>query len=60
MALAEQPEVHEGHFPGTSMIIMKFADDEAAARWYRSEGYQQVIPIRHEAADTHFVITFKA
>ena len=60
VALAEQPEVHEGDFPGTSIIIMKFADDDAAARWYRSEGYQEVIPIRHEAADTHFVITFQA
>ena len=60
VALAEAPEVHEGTLPGTSIVIMKFADNEAAARWYRSEGYQEVIPIRHEAAVTHFVITFQA
>lgn len=59
VALAENPTVHEGTFPGTSMIIMKFADDDAAEKWYKSEGYQEVIPIRRESADTHFVITFK-
>ncbi len=60
VALAEQPEVLEGSFPGTSIIMMKFADDDAARKWYDSEGYQEVIPIRHESADTHFVITFKS
>jgi uncharacterized protein (DUF1330 family) len=60
VALAEAPDVLEGTFPGTSMIIMKFADDDAAAKWYASEGYQEVIPIRQESADTHFVITFKS
>lgn len=57
---AESPETLEGHFPGTSIIIMKFADDEGAREWYFSEGYQEVIPIRHSAADTAFNITFKA
>jgi uncharacterized protein (DUF1330 family) len=60
VALAEQPEVLEGNFPGTSIIIMKFADNEAAAKWYASEGYQEVIPIRQASADTHFVITFQS
>lgn len=60
VALAESPEVLEGDFPGTSMIIMKFADDDAARKWYDSEGYQEVIPIRHESADTRFVITFRS
>lgn len=60
VALAESPDVLEGDFPGTSMIIMKFADDDAARKWYDSEGYQEVIPIRHASADTHFVITFRS
>jgi uncharacterized protein (DUF1330 family) len=60
VALAEQPEVLEGNFPGTSMIIMKFADKDAARKWYDSEGYQEVIPIRHASAETHFVITFQS
>ncbi|MCB2045084.1 MAG: DUF1330 domain-containing protein [Novosphingobium sp.] len=60
VGLAEQPEVLEGSFPGTSIIIMKFADDAAARKWYDSEGYQEVIPIRQESAETHFVITFQS
>jgi uncharacterized protein (DUF1330 family) len=42
------------------MIIMKFADNDAARKWYDSEGYQEVIPIRQASADTHFVITFQS
>jgi len=60
VALAEAPEVLEGSFPGTTMIIMKFAEDAAARKWYDSEGYQEVIPIRHASADTHFLITFQS
>ena len=60
VGLADQPEVLEGSFPGTSIIIMKFADDAAARKWYDSEGYQEVIPIRQESAETHFVITFQS
>ena len=37
---------------------MKFPDNEAAKRWYHSEGYQKAIPVRHAAADTAFVAHF--
>jgi uncharacterized protein (DUF1330 family) len=57
---AEDPEVLEGEFPGTSIIIMKFEDDDGARDWYYSEGYQEVSPIRQAAAETPFNITFKA
>ena len=60
VGLADQPEVLEGKFPATSIIIMKFADNDAARKWYDSEGYQEVIPIRQASADTHFVITFQS
>lgn len=58
VGLTDAPETHEGEFPGTSIIIMKFAQDGAARKWYLSKGYQDVIPLRHAAADTEFVITF--
>ena len=60
VAIGENPEVLEGEFPGSTIIIMKFEDDDGARNWYFSEGYQEVIPIRHAAADTAFNITFKA
>jgi uncharacterized protein (DUF1330 family) len=48
----------EGTPPGSSVVIMKFPDNEAAMRWYRSNAYQTAIPIRHAAADTAFVVHF--
>jgi uncharacterized protein (DUF1330 family) len=56
--ISDNPETHEGEFPGNSIIVMKFADSGAARNWYLSDGYQEVIPLRHAAADTAFVITF--
>lgn len=56
----EQPEVLEGSFAGSSIIIMKFKDDGAAKRWYESEAYQTAIPMRHASASTTFTIHFAA
>ena len=56
----DQPEVLEGGFPGSSIIIMKFKDDNAARRWYESETYQAAIPLRHASASTTFTIHFAA
>ena len=30
-------------------VILKFADEEAARRWYDSEAYQEVLPLRLDA-----------
>jgi uncharacterized protein (DUF1330 family) len=54
----ENPEVLEGHFPGTSLVLLKFKNDEDAKKWYQSEKYQKAIPLRHESADTYFTVTF--
>ena len=56
--LAENPEVLEGSFEGTTLIVMKFKGDDDALKWYTSEAYQTAIPIRHAAADTAFMIHF--
>lgn len=60
VAAVEQPEVLEGSFPGSSIIIMKFKDDAAAKRWYESEAYQAAIPLRHASASTILSIHFVA
>jgi uncharacterized protein (DUF1330 family) len=59
VTMAEQPETLEGKFPGTTMIIMKFKDDDGARRWYTSDLYQAAIPLRHASAGTPFTIHFK-
>ncbi len=55
---AENPQVLEGSFPGTTIIFMKFKDEDGATRWYNSGAYQAAIPLRHAAADTSFLIQF--
>lgn len=56
--VGEGVEALEGTAPGSSVVMMKFPDNDAAMRWYKSEAYQQAIPLRHAAADTAFVVHF--
>ncbi len=58
VTVAEQPQVLEGSFPGTTLIMMKFKTAEEAQRWYDSDLYQKAIPFRHAAGDTPFAILF--
>jgi uncharacterized protein (DUF1330 family) len=34
--------------------VIKFPDNESAKNWYKSNEYQQIIPLRSEAIDCHF------
>jgi uncharacterized protein (DUF1330 family) len=56
--VAEPPEVLEGEFPCSSMVMLKFNSMDEARRWYHSDAYQKAIPIRHAAAHTPFTILF--
>ncbi|WP_062064719.1 DUF1330 domain-containing protein [Sphingobium baderi] len=56
--VGEGIELLEGAPPGSSVVIIRFPDNDAAMRWYRSEAYQKAIPMRHAAADTAFVLHF--
>jgi uncharacterized protein (DUF1330 family) len=58
VSVAEQPETLEGTFPGTTIIMMKFKDDDGAKRWYQSDLYQSAIPLRHASAGTAFIVLF--
>ncbi|WP_068070497.1 DUF1330 domain-containing protein [Novosphingobium lentum] len=48
----------EGTAPGSSVVLMKFPDNDAAMAWYKSDAYQTAIPIRHQAAETIFAVHF--
>jgi uncharacterized protein (DUF1330 family) len=58
VTMAENPQVLEGNFPGTTIIIMKFKDEDGATRWYNSDAYQAAISLRHAAASTPFLVQF--
>lgn len=56
--VGENLETLEGTAPGTSVVVMKFPDNDAAMAWYRSEAYQKAIPLRQAAAETIFAVHF--
>ncbi|MDE2563172.1 MAG: DUF1330 domain-containing protein [Sphingomonadales bacterium] len=56
--VGERLETLEGAPPGSSVVLMKFPDKDAAMRWYRSDAYQKAIPIRQAASETIFAVHF--
>lgn len=44
------PEMLEDDFPGT-IVVIGFPDREAAAAWYASPGYQEILPLRTGNSD---------
>ena len=45
-----QHEVLEGEWPG-HIIIIEFPDRASAEGWYRSEAYQEILPLRTRNAE---------
>lgn len=41
----------EGHWNG-DLVIIEFPDREAAAQWYESPAYQEILPLRTENSDS--------
>ncbi|MBO6784108.1 MAG: DUF1330 domain-containing protein [Alphaproteobacteria bacterium] len=49
-------EVKEGDWTPSRMIVLEFANVEAAQTWYNSPEYQEILPLRLAAADDNFLI----
>jgi uncharacterized protein (DUF1330 family) len=52
----DAPELVEGSWHGKRTVILEFDSVEAARNWYRSSEYQEVVGLRHAAADSNAVI----
>jgi uncharacterized protein (DUF1330 family) len=50
-----QHEVLEGEWPG-DVIIIEFPDRAGAEAWYRSEAYQEILPLRTRNADGSVIL----
>lgn len=37
-------------------VLIKFPDADAARRWYNSDAYQALLPVRGEAMDCDFIL----
>jgi uncharacterized protein (DUF1330 family) len=44
-------ETLEGELSASRLVIIEFADREAARRWYDSPEYQEILPLRLNSAD---------
>lgn len=51
LGFADGPEVLEGRFDGTRLVVLEFASREELDRWYQSEAYQGILPHRLAASD---------
>ena len=56
LVVDEDVEVLEGEWHGTRTVIVEYESVERAREWYRSDGYQQALPLRQAAADCNAVI----
>ena len=52
----DDPEVLEGQWYGSRVVVLEFDTVQAARNWYRSPEYQAVIGERHASADANAVI----
>jgi uncharacterized protein (DUF1330 family) len=48
--------VKEGDWSPSRIVMLEFADVEAAQTWYNSPEYQAILPIRLACADDNFLI----
>ena len=56
LARGGRTECLEGDTTGGRVVVLEFASFEQAKRWYDSQEYQAIAPIRHANADATIVI----
>ena len=57
LAVDDRSQLLEGESPGKRIVLMEFDDEDALQKFYHSEEYQAAIPIRHEHAETRFLMS---
>jgi uncharacterized protein (DUF1330 family) len=56
IVVEDAPELIEGSWHGKRTVVLEFDSVEAARNWYRSPEYQELVGLRHAAADSNVVI----
>jgi len=59
-ALVERDQQFEGNVNVSRVVIIRFASRSDAAKWYESEEYQAVKPLRLAGATTRFIAGYSA
>lgn len=50
------PDVLEGEWPYSRVVVVRFADEAEARRWYASSEYQALMEHRLQSADAQIVM----
>ena len=56
LAVDTAPQTLEGETVGGRVVIIRFPNEEALRRWYHSDEYQAILPLRLGAADCAAVL----
>jgi len=56
LVVEEEPTVLEGEWPYTWTVVLRFADENEAKRWYASDQYQTLVQHRFRAAKTNLIL----
>jgi uncharacterized protein (DUF1330 family) len=52
----ERPTVLEGEWPYTRTVVLRFADENEAKRWYESDEYQALAQHRFRASRANLIL----
>lgn len=47
--------VLSGHHQHTDTVVIRFPNPESVVKWHNSSAYQQLVPLRNQAADVDLV-----
>jgi len=57
LALDDAPELLEGNWDYSRLVLIEFPDMQSLKKWYYSDEYQQVMKLRAAASDADIIIT---
>ena len=56
LAVDTNPEILEGKWDYSRLVLIEFPDREALKKWYYSPEYQNIIKMRFDSADSDIII----
>jgi uncharacterized protein (DUF1330 family) len=56
LVVEEAPTLLEGAWPHTRTVVLRFADEHEAKRWYESEQYQALAQHRFRASTANVIL----
>jgi len=56
LAVDKNPEILEGQWNYTRLVLIEFPDRESIKKWYHSPEYQEILKIRLSSADSDIII----